>query len=124
MTITGTSYFVNRDAAIAYYKPYHFDSVLAAVARKLADGEIHIGKPPLKKGQRITVIDDGLRYAIEESPAESIFYFEFIGRLNGAIGITYPQNKEVRAENYEAAVLKLYDTHEHISIAYHNEWKA
>jgi hypothetical protein len=63
----GTSYFVSRNAAIHYYFP--FDTT-AAVDRKIAAGEIHIGRPPLMKpGEYLRVIDDGTRYEInsEES---------------------------------------------------------
>ena len=50
------------------------------------------------------------------------YYFEFTGRQVGAIGITENHVKEVRAETYDKAVTKLYDTHEHISIKYWSEW--
>ena len=62
----GTSYFVSRAAAGRYYSAYE-DDAARAVARKLADGEIHIGKPPLKPGQRLSVIPGEGRYQIEES---------------------------------------------------------
>jgi len=42
MTI-GTSYFINLQAAYRYYAPYG-DS-RAAVDRKIAEGQIHIGRP-------------------------------------------------------------------------------
>jgi hypothetical protein len=64
----GTSYFVSRNAAIHYYFP--FDTT-AAVDRKIAAGEIHIGKPDRPLGCRLIVIDDGRRYAIEEIPNNS-----------------------------------------------------
>ena len=50
------------------------------------------------------------------------YYFEIVGRLVGAIGIVEHHNIEVRANSYDEAVLKLYDTHEHISIKYWSEW--
>ncbi len=65
-TSYGTSYFTSRSAAIRYYKDYGYDDVKAAVARKIREGEIHIGKPPLKAGQRLTTVDGGKRYAITE----------------------------------------------------------
>lgn len=40
----------------------------------------------------------------------------FIGRLNGAIGITYKITKEISAESEEAATLKLYESYEHIRV--------
>lgn len=65
MTRIGTPYFVSLAHAIAYYRPYGYDDVRAAVQRKLAEGEIHLGAPPLKAGERLTLIDEGKRYAIE-----------------------------------------------------------
>jgi len=44
-----------------------------------------------------------------------IFKLSFIGRLKGAIGITYKIHETVKAENLEAAKLKLYDKYEHIT---------
>lgn len=38
-----------------------------------------------------------------------------MGRLVGAIGTFYGINKTIYADNLDAAKLKLYDTHEHIS---------
>jgi hypothetical protein len=64
--ITGTCYFVTREAAIRYYQPYEYPIAAEAVADKLARGEIFIGKPDLKPGQRLTTIDGGARYAIED----------------------------------------------------------
>jgi hypothetical protein len=63
--ITGTSYFVSKQAAIRYYQPAEYPVAAEAVEDKLARGEIHIGKPDLKPGQRLTIIDGG-RYAIED----------------------------------------------------------
>lgn len=45
-----------------------------------------------------------------------IFFFEFMGRELGAIGILYNYCREIKASSYNEAVLKLYETHEHISI--------
>ncbi len=65
--ITGTSHFVSRDKAIEYYgyEGGTYRALGIAVDRKVAEGLIHIGKPSLKPGQRLIVIDDGARYAIE-----------------------------------------------------------
>lgn len=60
----GTSYFVSHEAARRYYRATHPHD--DTVNRKLAEGEIHIGKPPLKDGQRLSVIPDEGRYQIEE----------------------------------------------------------
>lgn len=61
----GTSYFTSLNAAIRYYHDYGDD--INDVKRKIAEGSIHIGKPPKSPGQRITTIDGGKRYAITES---------------------------------------------------------
>lgn len=66
MTI-GTSYFTSESAAIRYYRDYENGSTVAAtraVATKLREGSIHIGEPPVKLGERLSIIDDGARYAI------------------------------------------------------------
>ncbi len=76
----GTSYFVSLSAAKRYYKDYGDDE--ASVRRKVAEGSIHIGKPPLKPGQRLFLLDGGKRYGIEEVDTKS----------NPAI----PRNKWVR----------------------------
>lgn len=60
----GTSYFVSKAAAVRYYA--YEGATEATIERKLAEGLIHIGKPPLQNGQRLTVIDDGTRYAVED----------------------------------------------------------
>lgn len=66
MTITGTSHFVSREAAIRYYTPYEYPIAAEAVDAKIAGDEIHIGKPALKAGERLLIIDGG-RYAIESA---------------------------------------------------------
>ena len=66
-TTWGTSYFVSRQAAIAYYTPYENNDrsdAIEAVWHKLEEGEIHIGVPHLKTGETLSIIDGGLRYAI------------------------------------------------------------
>lgn len=62
----GTSHFVSKLKAIRYYRDYEGDGAAAAVDRKLAAGEIHIGKPELKPGQKLNIIDNGTRYEIED----------------------------------------------------------
>lgn len=66
MTRTGTSYFKTIRAAEDYYRPYGYANLAQAVHEKIKDGEIHIGQPNLKPGQRLVLIDGGTRYAIEE----------------------------------------------------------
>lgn len=64
----GTSYFTSKGAAVRYYKDYEGDleSAKHAVEIKLREGSIHIGKPPLKAGQRLSTTDGGKRYMIVE----------------------------------------------------------
>ena len=63
----GTSYFVSLAKAVQYYRDYGESD--ATVQRKVANGEIHIGKPPLAAdgSERWVLIDNGTRYAIEDS---------------------------------------------------------
>jgi len=56
MTTLGTCYFLNLAAAYRYYKSQESDG--DEVRRKLKDGEIKIGPPPLKKDERF-FLDDG-----------------------------------------------------------------
>lgn len=62
----GTAYFVSIDKAAMYYRDYEGADGYAAVRRKLREGSIHIGKPGVKPGERLIVIDNGTRYAIED----------------------------------------------------------
>lgn len=63
--IIGTSYFVSKAAAVRYYAYEH--ATESDIDRKLAEGLIHVGKPDLKPGDRLSTIDSGTRYAIEEA---------------------------------------------------------
>lgn len=69
MIRTGTSHFKSREAAMRYYRDYGYTDLAGVVDRKLADGEIHIGPPTLKPdgSERFVLIDNGTRYAIEDS---------------------------------------------------------
>lgn len=60
----GTSHFVDMPSAIRYYKAQGDDA--ASVRSKLDEGSIHLGKPVLKPGQRLHLLDEGTRYAIIE----------------------------------------------------------
>lgn len=51
------------------------------------------------------------------------FYFEFLGREKHAIGINSNFNKSVQANSYDEAVIKLYETHEHITIRFWSQWE-
>lgn len=70
---TGTCYFPSYGAAMRYYRPYtEFEGddtgqsiqqqVRALIDRKLNAGEIHIGKPPLRDGETLSIEDN--RYHI------------------------------------------------------------
>lgn len=75
---TGTCYFPSYGAALRYYRPYlgaatflksrelrmHNQRLRSLVNQKLNAGEIHIGKPDIKPGQRLTIEDN--RYHIHE----------------------------------------------------------
>lgn len=60
----GTSHFINLRAAERYYARQHESA--ARVATKIAEGEIHIGAPALKPGQRLSIIHGEGRYQVEE----------------------------------------------------------
>jgi hypothetical protein len=63
----GTSHFVSLAKAAMYYRDYEGGDGYATARRKLSVGEIHIGPPEqTKQNQRLVIIDNGTRYAIEE----------------------------------------------------------
>jgi hypothetical protein len=61
---TGTCHFPTIYAAREYYRPYGFGP--ADVSRKLADGEIKLGPPPLLPGQRATIYEN--RFLSKSNP--------------------------------------------------------
>jgi|GEM_PF-4342987 len=63
MTLYGTSYFEDTIAATNHYRGYGYEDVLKAVDQKRRDGEIHIGRPPVPVGCKLTVMAG--RYFIE-----------------------------------------------------------
>jgi hypothetical protein len=63
MMTYGTSYFRDLKAAIKYYSDYEEDPE-EAVKMKLKEGEIHLGEPPLHDGERLVLLDGGLRYGV------------------------------------------------------------
>jgi hypothetical protein len=65
MTITGTSHFVSFQTAVRYYRPYGYENTVETVKRKLLEGEIHIGRPEVKAGDRLILLDNGTRYGVE-----------------------------------------------------------
>lgn len=66
MTTYGTCHFVSLEAAWEYYSAYEQDPK-RAVRTKLREGSIKLGAPPLKPGQRLSIIDNHTRYAITEA---------------------------------------------------------
>lgn len=67
--IIGTSHFPTLHCAIRYYMPYEgsYKETKPVVERKLDEGQIHLGKPAIKPGQKLILIDEGTRYAIIEN---------------------------------------------------------
>ena len=63
--IIGTAYFPTLIAAIRYYRP-HYN--IEEVQRKVKDGEIIIGKPKIKDGEKLILLDDRTRYGIMTEP--------------------------------------------------------
>ena len=61
---TGTSHFVSYNSALRYFA--YENATDTDIDRKIAEGLIQIGKPALKPGQKLSIIDDGTRYAIED----------------------------------------------------------
>jgi hypothetical protein len=53
-------YFVSKDAAIRYFN--HWEDADDIVEHKMSIGELFIGKPELKPGERLTVIEG--RYTV------------------------------------------------------------
>lgn len=70
MTIIGTSHFVNFTKACDYHRAQGNDDLTPAdlellVMAMIRDGEISLGKPDVEVGQRLLLIDNGTRYAVE-----------------------------------------------------------
>lgn len=64
-TRIGTPYFENYAAALRYYEPYNYADNQTAVDCKLKHGEIYIGKPVVKPGERLLIDKNERRYIIE-----------------------------------------------------------
>jgi hypothetical protein len=62
----GTSHFLSFAAAVRYYRDYFGNDACIIVPQKIRDGEIHIGRPDEKPGQRTFLVDGGTRWAIED----------------------------------------------------------
>lgn len=66
MTTTfGTCNFVDRSAALRYYGAYGYSG--REVDELIASKGIELGKPAVKDGERLSLIDRGTRYAITTS---------------------------------------------------------
>ena len=63
MTIVGTSHFVNFTKACDYYAQQDIDA--ESVRAKVDACEIFLCKPLVKPQERLLLIDDGTRYAVE-----------------------------------------------------------
>lgn len=67
--IVGTDHFVSRIAARSYYYNQIPDltrsQCIKLIEEKLELEEIFIGRPVVRPGERLRIIDDGTRYAIE-----------------------------------------------------------
>ena len=70
----GTSHFVSYEKATNYYSSlcYGYSNTQTAVDRKLSDGEIHIGPPTAKTGEKVSVDPDG-RYWIEDDSNINVY---------------------------------------------------
>lgn len=67
----GTSHFFNFTKACDYYRDQGNDELSPAALESLVrgminEGEISLGQPELKPGQRLVLIDNGTRYAVED----------------------------------------------------------
>ena len=67
----GTSHFVNFTKACDYYKGQGNDELTPSELERLVrgmidEGEISLGQPELRPGQRLVLVDNGTRYAVED----------------------------------------------------------
>ena len=65
MARVGTCYFDSKTSAYRYYKPY--GCTREDVNAKFDDGDIHVGYPPIKNGDKIGLDTKEGRYYIESS---------------------------------------------------------
>jgi hypothetical protein len=70
MTVNGTCHFVNFTKACDYYRDQGNDELTPAqleklVREKIDEGEVVLGPPDLKPGQKMLLIDNNTRYGIE-----------------------------------------------------------
>jgi hypothetical protein len=69
--IVGTNHFVNFTKACDYYRSQGNDDLTPneleiLVREKLAEGEISLDKPEVDVGERLLLIDDNCRYALDD----------------------------------------------------------
>ncbi len=64
--ITGTNHFISIAAADKYYAPYYGPDVNSFVKTKIKNGEIKIGPPKIKNGQKLLKNKDEGRYFIQD----------------------------------------------------------
>ena len=62
MHYIGTEHFINKNAAVRYYKTYGLAE--HEVDDKIKAGEIKIGQPTIQQGEKLHFNDEG-RYVIE-----------------------------------------------------------
>lgn len=76
MLIVGTNHFVSFSAACSYYSDQEEGlspkELGQLVKEKLLDGSICVGPPSLKDGQKLRLIDEGRRWAIEEQESKRL----------------------------------------------------
>jgi hypothetical protein len=65
-SIYGTHHFPTKAQAERYYRVYGFDAL--DVQRKLDEGEIQLGAPPLQPGDELVLLDNQTRYGIQTRP--------------------------------------------------------
>lgn len=62
--LVGTNHFVSKYHATKYYTEQGID--VEGVEQKIREGEIKLGMPAIKPGEKIVLIDRNTRYAIED----------------------------------------------------------
>lgn len=58
-----TENFVSKEAALRYYGAQG-NVAMEDIEKKVSDGSIKIGKPELKEGESLLLLDGGARYGI------------------------------------------------------------
>jgi len=63
----GTNHFVDFESAVKYYADYHYPNTHHAVSSMIQEGRICLGKPIPLDNERVVLIDNGTRYAIQKN---------------------------------------------------------